>query len=189
VLQPTRGTIASAHLEQAATWLGGTYAFTEVLLDGRAYVPVGSWVVANRATFGVVVADGATDVPFSKRYFLGGATSLRGWGRFQVSPLDEDGLPVGGRTLVQLTSEVRFPITGRLSGAFFVDAGGVGSSDLDVEDVRIRTSIGTGVSYRTPIGPVRADIGYQLTPIEGLLVNGRPETRQWRIHLSIGHPF
>jgi hypothetical protein len=36
---------------------------------------------------------------------------------------------------------------------------------------------------------VRADIGFQLTPIAGLLVNGVPETRHWRIHFSIGHAF
>jgi outer membrane protein insertion porin family/translocation and assembly module TamA len=188
-LQPRRGTVVSLHLEHAAPWLAGTYDFTEVLLDGRAYLPLGRWVLANRAMFGVVSAKDSTTVPFSKRYFLGGATSLRGWGRYQVSPLDEDGLPIGGRTLAEISSELRFPITGRLSGAFFVDAGSVGGSDWNVEGLRFRANVGPALSFQTPIGPVRADVGFQLTPIEGLIINGQPETRNWRLHVSIGHPF
>ena len=188
-LNPTRGTILSGHLEYAAPWLGGTYSFTEVVLDGRAYRAVGSWVVANRASIGLIPAEESADVPFSKRYFLGGATSLRGWGRYEVSPLDEQGLPIGGRAFVEMSSELRFPITPKLLGAFFLDAGGVSGSDWNVEDIRIRSNIGAGLSYRTPIGPIRADVGYQLTPIEGLVVNGEPETRRWRLHISIGHPF
>jgi outer membrane protein assembly complex protein YaeT len=188
-LQPRRGLIASLHFEHAAPWLAGTYDFTEVLLDGRAYLPIGRWVLANRAMFGVVSAADSSKVPFSKRYFLGGATSLRGWGRYQVSPLDEDGLPIGGRTLVEASAELRFPITGRLSGAFFVDAGSVGASDWNVEGLRLRANVGPALSYQTPIGPVRADIGVQITPIDGLVINGRPEGRNWRLHVSIGHPY
>jgi outer membrane protein assembly factor BamA len=65
----------------------------------------------------------------------------------------------------------------------------VGGSDWNVEGLRIRANVGPALSFQTPIGPVRADIGFQLTPIEGLVVNGQPETRNWRMHVSIGHPF
>jgi outer membrane protein assembly complex protein YaeT len=189
IFQPTRGTVLSAHLEHARPWLGGTYAFNEVAAEGRVYVPVGPIVLANRLSFGVLASKNVLNVPFSKRYFLGGATSLRGWGRYQVSPLDRNGLPIGGRTRVEGSTEVRFPITPKLSGIFFLDAGGVGGSDWAVGDLRIRYDIGPGLAYRTPIGPIRADFGYQLTPIEGLVVNGEPSTRRWRLHVSFGHAF
>jgi outer membrane protein assembly complex protein YaeT len=188
-IQPRRGTVVSAHFEHAKPWLGGTYDFNEVSADGRVYFPLGSVVLANRASFGVLSAADVSDVPFSKRYFLGGATSLRGWGRYQVSPLDENGLPIGGRTRVEASSEVRFPITEKLSGVFFVDAGGIGGGDWNVEDLRIRFDVGPGLAYRTPIGPIRADFGYQLTPIEGLVVNGQPSVRKWRLHVSFGHAY
>lgn len=45
------------------------------------------------------------------------------------------------------------------------------------------------VRYATPLGPIRLDVGYQLTPIEGLVVRGNPEQRQWRVHFSIGQAF
>ena len=189
VFQPRRGTVLSAHLEHAKPWLGGTYDFNEVSADGRVFLPLGSLVLANRVSFGVLSSSDVTKIPFSKRYFLGGASSLRGWGRYQVSPLDEQGLPIGGRTRVEGSSEVRFPLTEKLSGVFFIDAGGVGGSDWNVENLTIRFDVGPGLAYRTPIGPIRADFGYQLNPIDGLVINGRPSTRRWRLHLSFGHAY
>jgi outer membrane translocation and assembly module TamA len=49
--------------------------------------------------------------------------------------------------------------------------------------------VGPGLRYRTPVGPLRLDLAYQLTPIEGLLVDGQPESRRWRVHVSIGQSF
>jgi len=49
--------------------------------------------------------------------------------------------------------------------------------------------VGPGLRYQTPIGPIRFDVGYQLNRIPGLLINGEPETRRWRIHFSIGQAF
>jgi outer membrane translocation and assembly module TamA len=53
----------------------------------------------------------------------------------------------------------------------------------------LRYDIGPGLRYNTPIGPIRVDFGYQLNPIPGLLVDGKPETRHYRFHFSIGQAF
>jgi outer membrane translocation and assembly module TamA len=152
-------------------------------------VPLGSLVWANRASIGSVIASDPLKVPFSRRYFLGGATSLRGWGRYQVGPLDENGMAIGGRTRVLMSTELRFPLNRNLSTLFFVDAGQVGSADLSVERLRMRVDFGPGLRYRTPIGAVSADLGIQLNPIQGLRINGAPEPRHWRLHLGIGQTF
>jgi len=188
-VQPTRGTALTLHLEHAAPWLLGKYRFDEVLVEGRGFVPVGRLVWANRASFGSVIARDPLTVPFSRRYFLGGATSLRGWGRYQVGPLDEQGLAIGGRTRVAMSTELRFPLRDKLSALVFVDAGQVGSADLSVERMRMRVDFGPGLRYRTPIGAVSVDLGIQLNPIQGLRINGDPEQRHWRLHLGIGQTF
>ncbi len=126
VLQPRRGTVMSIHLEHAAPWLWGSYRFDEITLDGRAYVSIGKVVLAGRTLLGSLGAADSSAVPFSKRYFLGGATTLRGWGRYLVSPLDAQGLPIGGRTQLLVSTEARFPIRSKLTGVAFVDAGTVG---------------------------------------------------------------
>lgn len=188
-VQPRRGSVLAAHFEHAKPWLGGTYDFNEISGEGHLYLSVGSVVLANRVSLGVLSSDDVSKMPFSKRYFLGGATSLRGWGRYQVSPLDQNGLPIGGRSRVEVLSEARFRLTEKLYGAFFVDAGGVGSSDWNVENIQIRYDVGPGLAYHTPIGPIRADFGYQLNPIEGLVIDGVPSTRRWRLHVSFGHAY
>jgi outer membrane translocation and assembly module TamA len=128
-------------------------------------------------------------VPFFKRYFLGGAQTLRGWGRFQVSPLSGAGLPIGGHTLTNFSTELRFPVWSQLSGVLFLDGGNVWTSPWDFNVNDLRYNVGPGIRYNTPIGPIRADFGYQVNPIPNLLVNGEPEPRRFRFHISIGQAF
>jgi translocation and assembly module TamA len=189
LLDPRAGYSLNLHVARAATWLGGTYDYTETLGDVRAYLPVGGAVVAARLRAGGLMAKEETAVPFSARYFLGGSSSLRGWGRYQVAPLTSDGLPIGGRGMLETSAELRLPISAKIGAVAFVDAGNVWSdrSGIDLGDLRV--SVGPGLRYSTPVGVVRADVGYQLTPIEGLVLNGQPERRRWRIHLSIGEAF
>ncbi len=186
---PHRGLGLTAHYEHAAPWLHGTYRFDEVGLDVRGYLPVGSTVVAGRAHLGSIVAGPPATVPFSKLYFLGGALSERGWGRFEISPLDQDGNPIGGRTFAESSVEWRVPVTLKASIVGFLDAGDVTFGSWQFRGMTPRADIGAGVRYNTPIGLVRVDYGHQLNPILGLLVNGSPETRRWRIHFSIGQAF
>jgi translocation and assembly module TamA len=188
-LDPSAGTVLAFHWEHAAPWLGGTFAFDELSGEGRLYVPIGSSVWAGRGRIGVIFADDPQDVPFSGRYFLGGSSSLRGWGRFQVAPLTPDGLPVGGQALVELSTELRMPVAGNFGLVAFLDAGDVWRTRSDIDASALRVSVGPGLRYVSPVGVVRADLGYQLTPIAGLIVSGEPEPRRWRVHFSIGHAF
>jgi outer membrane protein insertion porin family/translocation and assembly module TamA len=192
LLDARRGYAVNAHLEQAGKWLAGTYNYWSVSADARHYLPIaGRFVFANRVRVGSIDASGGNEanVPFYKRFFLGGASSIRGWGRFEVSPLMGFGFPIGGFSMLEASSELRFPIWDKLSGVAFVDAGNVwsGAREFNLDDLRY--AVGPGLRYLTPIGPVRIDLGYQMNPIENLLVNGAPQKRPLRIHFSIGQAF
>ncbi|MGH9373039.1 MAG: BamA/OMP85 family outer membrane protein, partial [Vicinamibacterales bacterium] len=193
ILDAKRGYMTALHLEQAGRWLGGDYNYYELTAEGRYYIAIGNLaVVAVRARGGSIDGiGGLTDVqvPFHKRYFLGGATNLRGWGRFDVAPLSGSGLPIGGHSFVNVSTELRVPIWGKLSGVLFADAGNVWPDPWDFNVNDMRYDVGPGLRYNTPIGPIRADFGIQLNPIDGLLVNGKPEPRQFRFHFSIGQAF
>jgi outer membrane protein assembly complex protein YaeT len=200
-LDPQRGYAVSGAIEQAGKFLPGAFRYTEVSGEVRGYFSTrrSSAIMPNRR--GVVIATrlrGATidappptdaAVPFFKRYFLGGSSSLRGWGRYEVSPLTETGQPIGGLTLVEASGEVRVPVGAKLSAVAFVDAGSVGRMPWRLDPDGLRVAVGPGVRYDTPIGPFRFDLGYQLNPIPGLLVRGEPEQRRWRAHVSIGQAF
>lgn len=196
-LDAQRGVALSLAVEQAGRLMPGDFKYTEYLAEARHYFRLNRRVVlANRLRYGSIDAPQSSDpsqptnvVPFFKRYFLGGSTSLRGWGRYQVSPLTASGLPIGGLSLLEGSSEVRYRLTNKLSAVAFVDYGGVGSKPWNPTDDGLKADVGPGLRYQTPVGPVRFDFGYQLTPIDGLVVNGAEMTRNWRVHISIGQAF
>jgi outer membrane protein assembly complex protein YaeT len=192
LIDARRGYLLTFHAEEAGDWLWGTYNYFNVGLEGRYYHPiVRRVIVAQRVVLGALDPSDNLDanVPFAKRFFAGGANSNRGWGRYEVSPLDSTGLPIGGLSALDASSEVRFPIMGKLGALVFLDYSTISPQRWTFELGELHYSVGTGLRYQTPIGPARVDIGYQLNPIDGLLVNGEPQQRQWRVHFSIGQAF
>lgn len=192
LLNARRGYLASMHVEKAGQYFGGTFDYYEVTGEGRYYQNVANvMILAAQVRGGSIDAAGDPDVlvPFHKRYFLGGSTTLRGWGRFEVSPLSGFGLPIGGTTFLNFTTEARFPVWGKLGGVLFLDGGNVWSNAWDFNLGDLRYDVGPGLRYDTPIGPIRVDLGYQLNPIPGLRIDGELQQRRYRFHFSIGQAF
>jgi outer membrane protein assembly complex protein YaeT len=202
LLDARRGYVVNAHVEQAGRWMWGSYNYWSALLEGRHYQSIGGrFVVANRLSIGSIdpagdltphVVDDVvvnSNVPFHKRYFLGGAASNRGWGRFEISPLSGFGFPIGGFSMLDGSAEVRFPVWGRLGSVLFWDYGNVWSQPWTFKLDDLYNSVGSGLRYQTPVGPARIDFGYQLNPVDNLLVDGEPQKRRWRVHFSIGQAF
>ncbi len=191
-LNARRGYQIAFHAEQAGRVLPGTFNYEALSIDTRHYLPVNDrLVMASRVEMGAIYPahDDPADVPFAKKYFLGGATSIRGWGRYEVSPLGGSGLPIGGNAMFAFSEEARLSFGGSLGAVAFFDAGNVWESAQTMHLNDLRYAVGPGLRYQTPVGPIRFDFGYQLNPIPGLLVNGTPQTRRWRIHFSIGQAF
>lgn len=191
LLDARSGYLLQMHVEQAGRWMFGDFNYLEYTAEARKYQTVGNLVLAGRVRAGTIDAPGllASNVPFFKRYVLGGSADMRGWGRFEVAPLTMSGLPIGGHSMFQSSGELRIPAFGNLSAVLFVDAGNVWYDSFDFNLGDLLVNVGPGLRYRTPIGPVRVDLGYQLTRLEGLLISGEPEPRRWRVHFSIGQAF
>ena len=188
---PQRGTMATAHMEFASPVLGGTYQYVELGGEGRGFLPLGSMVLAARLQASTIVSGQPALVPFSKRYFLGGSFHLRGWSRYEVSPLDEEGRPIGGRSVLDFSGELRMPVPRPASMILvgFVDGGNVWAGGWTLKPDDLLWAAGVGVRYLTPVGAIRVDVARQLTPIPNLFINGAPSTRTWRLHFNLGHTF
>src|SRR5712692_1868273 len=162
LLSARRGYQLAVHAESAGKLIPGTFSYNAITADGRHYAPVGKrLVVADRVQLGAIDPAGGDprQVPFAKKYFLGGASSIRGWGRYEVSPLLQ-GLPIGGNSLLAASSELRAALRGALGGVAFVDAGNVWTTARAIDLKDLRYAVGVGLRYRTVIGPVRFDVGY-----------------------------
>ncbi len=207
-VDPAHGTLTSADLELAARGLGSQVGFAKVFLQTSAYHAVSSTprtILAGRAELGLArgfersTVDPATgvpvvttDLPISQRFFAGGSTTVRGFqldrlGASEV--LTSDGLSQGGNGVVILNAELRTTI-GRLLGrefgiATFADAGNVFAKASDLDLARLRASIGFGLRYNSPLGPVRLDFGFKT---DRQTIGGRLE-RGWEYHLNIGEAF
>jgi outer membrane protein assembly complex protein YaeT len=192
LLNARRGYQVAFHTENAGRLTPGTFNYYTISGDVRHYLPISDSIVfASRAQIGNIrpVDNLAENVPFSKKYFLGGATSIRGWGRYEVSPLSGSGLPLGGNSMFAASGELRAALFGKLGAVLFLDLGNVWADSMAFDFTDLRYAVGPGLRYQTPVGPIRFDIGYQLNPIPGLLVNGQPQTRRYRLHFSIGQAF
>ena len=190
LLNAHRGYQLAFHVEQAGRLWPGTFNYYAASVDARHYLPISgqSLVLASRLQIGNIRPYGEDAVPLSKKFFLGGATSIRGWGRYEVSPLVE-GLPIGGNSMLAFSEEVRAVLHGNLGGVVFLDGGNVWAKSGGFALDDLRYAIGPGLRYQTPIGPIRFDVGYQLNPIPGLITDGQPQQRRWRLHFSIGQAY
>ena len=207
VLEPTRGLFLSAEGSVAARALGGDVGFMKSYLQAHGYRRL---FAAQRIIFagriGVGMANGfpreiesldpagnpvfevIEDLPASERFFAGGDTTVRGFALDRVGTdrtLTATGFPRGGNGLVLMNAELRVPVWRDLGAAFFVDAGNVFERVTHIDLAGLRTAVGLGIRYRSPVGPLRFDVGFKLDRKEfaGIL-----EDRQ-AFHFSFGHAF
>jgi outer membrane protein assembly factor BamA len=182
----------SLHFEQAGGWMPGTFNYFNVIGDARRYHRVFDDRVtfAGRFRYGAIdPANVESDIPLLKRFFLGGSNEMRGWGVYELSPLSPLGEPVGGKSMMTATGEVRFHILPRLSGALFFEAGNVWQDAWTAHLDDLLYDAGPGVRLTTPFGLIRVDFGYQLKPLEGLRIDGEPQQSRWRFNLGLNEAF
>jgi outer membrane translocation and assembly module TamA len=130
-----------------------------------------------------------SDLPASERYFAGGDTTVRGFAQDRLGrpdTFDSDGFPTGGHALVIFNAELRVPVWRDLGAVAFLDTGNVFAVVDDVSLGHLRGGAGFGIRYRSPIGPLRIDLGFKLS--RERFANGDLEPRT-ALHISLGQAF
>lgn len=182
---PTRGSVNSVKMDYSAgTATGSEIEFVRYILQSSWYLPVTKKVVWGlSARGGWADPYGKTkEIPISKRFFLGGRTTVRGFVLDSIGPRGPDGSFTGGDTYVNLNTEVRFPVYKNFGGLIFVDAGNVWLKRAETVDVlNLRSSAGFGLRYLTPIGPLSLDAGWKL--------DQKSYESAWEWHFTIGNVF
>ena len=118
-------------------------------------------------------------VPVEERFYLGGSSSVRGWERLKLSPMDVNGVPKGGNSFLEAGIELRYPVDNKLYGVLFLDFGNAWEESLTYKLNELQYAAGFGIRYGTPIGPIRF---YYAVPVFS-------EYNKNQFWLSIGHAF
>jgi translocation and assembly module TamA len=185
-LEPRFGWFAEVRAEIGEAFGLGSYA--TLTPDLRGYVPLGSRaVIAGRTRFGATLFREET-VPITRRYFAGGPESQRGFGRRQLAPrLGAENLPVGGEALFETNVELRldlFRLFGQWVGiVVFADGADARERVADLNPLDLHWAVGGGLRYRTPVGPIRFDLGVRVNRRDELDGPG------WAPHFSLGEAF
>ena len=207
---PAHGTFLTADAELALRAIGSEVGYTKSFFQVSGFQPLSDnhrFVLAGRVQLGVArgfarsvtvtengvpVTQIVEELPISQRFFGGGGSTVRGFQQDRLGVpaiINPDGLSIGGNGLIVLNAEVR-SVVGKLLGhslgvAGFVDSGNVFAKAADLDLGNLRTTLGFGVRYDSPLGPLRLDFGFKT---ERRLIGGSRE-HGWEYHLSLGEAF
>ena len=195
---PTEGTKSAFSVKTAG--LGGDTRFIKTDLSGRWHYPLmkdprwgGNWVLAlgGQLGYGLGLAErnnGKKDLPLFERYFLGGINSVRGFADRSLAPRAPSGCDaqgqnctstdvIGGEKAMVFNTEILFPIMEQygIRGVAFFD---MGNAFQDFSFGDLRKSVGAGVRWMSPFGPLRVELGFPL--------NKKPDDETSVLGFSIG---
>ena len=220
VLDPTRGTVLGLNSDVAVRALGSEVGFVKGFGEYFWYRQIPRFrgaIFATGARVGLAkgfrrevprviegipvvdpngepLVDTITDLPASERFFAGGDTTVRGYARDTLGDQSTiiKGFPSGGNAMIIFNGELRVPVWRDFGSALFLDVGNVFSRVSEVDFQRLRPTAGFGVRYKSPIGPIRVDLGFKLD-------RGRFERSPFdpfykreslaEFHISIGQAF
>ena len=186
---PTRGHGIAAELGLGTTLRPERDPFVRALVRWQSFLPAGRVTdsagvgrnarVALRAEAGVVLARDGAQVPVTQLFLTGGDTSVRGYGFRSIGARTDNGQIYGGRTMATGSVEWQRPIVykGQMTdweSTLFMDVGAVADK---LGDLSPRVGLGAGVRWRSPVGPVQADLAYGV------------KTQEVRLHLRLGFSF
>ncbi|MBT2321333.1 BamA/TamA family outer membrane protein [Variovorax paradoxus] len=187
---PTRGHALALELGLGYTLTGERLPFTRTYARWLGIVPLGtvssddgtqarSGRIQLRAEAGAVVAKDSAQIPSTLMYLTGGDTTVRGYSYRQIGTVRADGQIVAGRYLAVTSVEWQRPFVyrGRMTeweSTVFVDAGAVADKP---GELKAKVGVGVGARWRSPVGPVQADLAYGV------------DTKRFRLHLRLGFTF
>jgi outer membrane protein insertion porin family len=183
---PLGGSFTQAYTELVGGFLGGDNSFFKTGFSWSRYNHLGKGssinVLATHIEFGYITGlRGKDEVPTFDRFYMGGASTMRGFKENSMGPKDEQGDPAGGLVMILGNVEYRRELFWKLGYTLFVDTGNLWDRIRQIRPDGFKLSSGAGIQFFTPVGPLRLDYARQLP------IKKSPQTG--RFHLSILYAF
>jgi outer membrane protein insertion porin family len=152
-LMPRRGMRVTASYDVAGGLLGGTVEYIRPDVEAIVYLPhTKRTSIGVRAQAGWIKPYGATtELPYYRKFFLGGENQVRGYDIRTVGPLDASNRALGGDKFVLFNAEYYFDIAGPVRFLLFHDAGQAFASDARINLRELRTSSGAELRFLMPV--------------------------------------
>ena len=181
LLNPVQGYAILLNIKTNGLLFTRELPFYRILAEYKTYIGLRKGIIlALKTKIGVIQrTDGGQYIPTDERFFAGGGYSVRGWARSELGPKDDSGRPIGGKSVLEGSAEVRYSLGQKLILAVFCDTGNVWTDSYSYKLKELRYSAGTGIRYKTPIGPVGIDFARPIFDSE----------TKWQLHFNIGHSF
>jgi translocation and assembly module TamA len=185
LLDPSRGTRLNFGATPYVSVADSEVNFGVFRLSDSFYVSLEKEHDVVLATWGrvgtIIGGDSTAALPATKRLYGGGAGSVRAYGYQELGPIGPDGDPTGGRSQLELGTELRWRMFGDFGGAIFVEGGNVYDDPLPDPKQRILWGAGVGLRYFTDFGPVRLDVAFPINP--------RRSDDVFQVYVGIGQAF
>lgn len=184
LLDPRKGGRLTVETTPMISITRGENAFVKLYGRYRRYVPLRespSIVAAGSLAAGIITGARHRDVPADERFYAGGGGSIRGYSYQSVGPLVGE-TPYGGRSLLKCSFELRTALTDNVGIVGFLDGGTAYESGNFGSGETFRWGTGLGLRYRTPVGPLRLDVGIPVNRRHGI-------DDSFQFYLSLGQAF
>jgi len=181
-LDPTTGSRYALYTTYAG--IGGDNYFVKAISDNSWYFPaIWDTTVGLRGRLGYASGIAGKKLPLYERFYVGGIYTVRGLGFGEAGPKNEQGEKIGGNKELIFNAEYIFPIEReiRLKGVMFFDAGRSFDNNENISISALRRTTGLGIRWMSPIGPVRLEWGYNISP--------KPGEDQGKIEFTFGGLF
>ena len=177
ILNPSKGFLIDAQFQGSLINEYSDATYYKALLSGAYILPLHTSIVATKVKIGSLhIYEG--EVPNSYRFFSGGMNSNRAYGYRLLGPKDSENNPAGFNSIIETTIEYRFHIYKDFNGVIFNDNSFIGQTYKPDNTVGYY-STGFGLRYKTPIGPLAIDIGF----------NPQKPLEQHALHFHVGELF
>jgi translocation and assembly module TamA len=186
---PSRGFGLALEVAAGYTLTGEQTPFTRTYARWLGVLPLGAAEdkesrarrsrLQLRAEAGAVSAKDSAQIPSTLMFLTGGDTTVRGYSYKQIGTVRSDGQVVAGRYLGVLSAEWQRPFVYKdklteWESVVFVDAGAVADKPGELKP---KVGVGVGARWRSPVGPVQADLAYGV------------DTKKFRLHFRLGFTF
>ncbi|MCF8105089.1 MAG: autotransporter assembly complex protein TamA [Desulfohalobiaceae bacterium] len=184
ILNPTQGLKLGFGLTPYQDISQADLTFFKTILKARWYKALNGgkdFILAFRTKLGSLTGASSGDIPADERFFAGGGGSVRGFPYQEISP-QRNGESFGGRSILEISSEIRWQMKERFGLVFFVDGGQVTPDKYPDLGQDILWGTGLGLRYFTDLGPLRFDLAFPLNKKDHI-------SDSFQFYISIGQAF